>query len=100
MAAGVPVIASDLPSVREILTDGNEGRLVRPERPAELARAVRILLEYPERREEMGRNARLKIERSFTWTRATETLSMFYDSLLPEQSRASVQEEPGKAMVL
>ena len=54
MAAGVPVVASDLPAVREIMMDGTHGRLVRPERPADLARAIRLLIEYPEQRCTMG----------------------------------------------
>ena len=59
--------ASDLPSVREMISHGVEGCLVHPERPAELARAIRILLEYPERRKKMGRPARQKIAGQFTW---------------------------------
>ncbi len=55
LAAGVPVVASDLPPVREIVTDGVEGRLVAPDRPAELARAIRLLLHVPGLREEMAR---------------------------------------------
>ncbi len=54
MAAGVPVVASDLPAVRELLTDGEHGRLIAPDRPGELARAIRVLLDHPERRARMG----------------------------------------------
>ena len=60
MAAGVPVVASDLPAVRELLTDGEHGRLVAPDRPGELARAIRVLLDYPERRARMGRAAQAR----------------------------------------
>ena len=61
MAAGVPVVASDLPAVRELLTDGEHGRLVAPDRPGELARAIRVLLDHPEQRERMGaRGARTR----------------------------------------
>ena len=47
MAAGVPVVASDLPVTRELITDGVHGRLVAPDRPGELARAIRVLLDLP-----------------------------------------------------
>ncbi len=81
MAAGVPVVASDLPAVREILADGEHGRLVAPERPAELARAMRILLEYPDLRRTLGDEARRHVERHFTWDRALERLGHCYGAL-------------------
>ena len=80
MASGVPVVASDLPSVREIITGQGDGRLVRPDRPAELARAIRVLLEYPDHLRSMGEKARRRIEQNFTWTRCTARLSAFYRS--------------------
>ena len=50
MAHGVPVVASDLPAVREIVEADVNGVLVQPDRPADLARSMRLLLDYPERR--------------------------------------------------
>jgi glycosyltransferase involved in cell wall biosynthesis len=82
MAHGVPVVASDLPAVREIIDDRIEGRLVRTERPAELARTIRVLLEYPDELHAMGRRARHRIEHDFTWERATAQLAELYGSLL------------------
>jgi glycosyltransferase involved in cell wall biosynthesis len=67
MADGVAVVASDLPAVRELITDGHDGRLVPADRPANLARALRILLEYPELRERLGTNARTTVENRLTW---------------------------------
>ena len=58
MASGMPVVASDLPAVRELLADGEHGRLVAPDRPGELARAIRVLLDFPERRARLAANAR------------------------------------------
>ncbi len=81
MAAGVPVVASDLPSVREIMTDGEHGRLVSPDRPAELARVIRILIEYPELRRRMGEQARSHLERHYTWDRALAQLDVVYQGL-------------------
>ncbi|HVZ38979.1 MAG TPA: glycosyltransferase family 4 protein [Candidatus Kapabacteria bacterium] len=81
MAYGVPVVASDLPAVREIVEDGVHGRLVRPDRPPELARAIRVLLEYPERARAMGENGRERIAASFTWQRAAEALDERYGAM-------------------
>lgn len=81
LAYGVPVVASDLPAVREIVEDGVQGRLVRPDRPAELARAIRVLLEYPERAREMGTAGRERIAASFTWEHAAGALRRLYDGM-------------------
>ncbi|XRQ05612.1 glycosyltransferase family 4 protein [Actinomadura welshii] len=78
MAAGVPVVASDLPAVRELMADGEHGRLVPADRPAELARAVRILLEYPEEAAAMGRRGKRRIEEGLTWARSRARLAEVY----------------------
>lgn len=78
MAAGVPVVASDLPAVRELITDGVHGRLVPPDRPAELARAIRIVLEYPDKALQLADNARNRIADNFTWAHARARLSRVY----------------------
>jgi glycosyltransferase involved in cell wall biosynthesis len=82
MAAGVPVIASDLPVVREIITAGVDGWLVRPDRPAALARAIRVLLDYSEQRRVLGEAARRRIAEYYTWEHATERLAEVYRELL------------------
>jgi glycosyltransferase involved in cell wall biosynthesis len=45
MAAGVPVVASDLPALREVLRDGENAILVPPGDPEALARGIRRVLE-------------------------------------------------------
>lgn len=82
MASGVPVIASDLPSVREIMTDREHGRLIHPDREGELARTIRVLLQYPELLKEMGFKAKQKIERDFLWEKSISDLKNIYRQLL------------------
>lgn len=84
MAAGVPVIASDIPAVREIITDRVDGRLVRPDRPSELARVIRVSLEYPDTLRDMGERARARIAADFTWDKSVNQLKNLYTSLCPE----------------
>jgi glycosyltransferase involved in cell wall biosynthesis len=45
MAAGVPIVCSDIPSCREVLDKGRCGMLTPPQRPDLLADAIRRLLE-------------------------------------------------------
>lgn len=90
MAAGVPVVASDLPAVRELVTDGEHGRLVPADRPAELARAVRILLEYPEAAAALGARARRRIEDELTWARSRAALADVYAAMACRAIRPAI----------
>jgi glycosyltransferase involved in cell wall biosynthesis len=78
MAVGTPVVASDLPAVRELMADGEHGRLVAADRPAELARALRVLLEYPHVTQVMGERARQRIRDGLTWAESRSRLTEVY----------------------
>jgi glycosyltransferase involved in cell wall biosynthesis len=81
MMAGTPVVASDLPAVRELVEDRRHGVLVPPDRPAELARAIRVLAGDPERRTELGRAARERALERFTWDASNRALAALYAGL-------------------
>ncbi len=78
MACAIPVIASNLPVVREIIQHNQNGMLVRPGRPAELARAIRILSDYPELRKTLSENARQTIVEHFTWEKIEFDLAKMF----------------------
>lgn len=82
MASGTAVVASDVPPVRELIRDRENGWLVHPERPAELARALRILLEHPQLARQLGANARTTIAGHYTWERSTAALRGAYQRLV------------------
>jgi glycosyltransferase involved in cell wall biosynthesis len=84
MASGTAVVASNVAPVRELIQDRENGWLVHPERPAELARAIRILLEHPQLTKQLGANARRTIEDHYTWDRATGALRSAYLHLMKE----------------
>lgn len=81
MALATPVIASDMPVSREIISSEQIGKLIRPDRPAELARAVRIWLAYPEKVKEIGLNAQKHIAQNFNWLIKKQELLQVYRSL-------------------
>ena len=87
MASGTPVVASNLPAVRELVADGEHGRLVHPDRPGELARAIRVLLDYPDQLAAMGPAARERVAARFTWGASTGALQDVYNTLRPERDR-------------
>jgi glycosyltransferase involved in cell wall biosynthesis len=54
MTLGVPIVASHIGGIKELVTDGLEGRLVSPNDPGALRQAVTQLLASPSLREGMA----------------------------------------------
>lgn len=54
LASGLPVIATDVGGIREMVTPGVNGYLVPPRAPQDLARALRSLIDDPALRRRMG----------------------------------------------
>src|SRR5699024_11413598 len=69
MALGIPVVASDLPALRELLDDGNSGTLVPAEDPQALAEAVGVLMEDTALRRQQVKAAREQVLTTRTWER-------------------------------
>jgi glycosyltransferase involved in cell wall biosynthesis len=61
-ACGLPMITTDVPGCREIVTNGENGLLVPLKSPEGLANAIEILINAPEMRQKFGRNARKLVE--------------------------------------
>lgn len=69
MASGRPVVASDLPGVRQALASSGGGVVVPPEDPSALAENVSRLLSDPSLRDAMGRRAREYALAECTWAK-------------------------------
>ncbi|WP_427160522.1 glycosyltransferase family 4 protein [Aliinostoc sp. HNIBRCY26] len=81
MATGVPVIASDLPVVRELGEDGVDFLLVKPGSAKAIKDAVFRLYHEPELAIELASHARQRIITNYTWQQAGETLVSAYQEL-------------------
>lgn len=77
MAAGRPIVASDLPSIREILRDGVNALLVPPGDPIALASAIDRLLTDPELAARLARAA-LDDVPNYSWARRAELLEALF----------------------
>jgi glycosyltransferase involved in cell wall biosynthesis len=66
-AAGLPVIAADVPTLRRVITEWNCGLLVDPHSPRSIAEAILQLYQNVDLRLAFGRNARHAAERQFNW---------------------------------
>jgi glycosyltransferase involved in cell wall biosynthesis len=65
-SAGLPVIAGDIPPLREVVREGIDGLHVRNE-PRSIAAAVLALLGDPDRARRMGAAGRERLAREFSW---------------------------------
>lgn len=65
MARGIPVVAADTPSMREVIKDGVNGCLLPPEDPARLADTLSLILGDAERREGLGKMAAETVRQHF-----------------------------------
>jgi glycosyltransferase involved in cell wall biosynthesis len=65
MAAGLPVVASAVGGVPEVVRDGETGALVPPRDPVALAEAIRLLVADPALRQRFGDAGRRRVEREF-----------------------------------
>jgi colanic acid/amylovoran biosynthesis glycosyltransferase len=65
MATQLPVVATRITAIPELVEDGRHGLLVPPDRSDLLAAALTALARNPARRAEMGRAARAQIETGF-----------------------------------
>jgi glycosyltransferase involved in cell wall biosynthesis len=79
MASGLPVVSTDLPSVRAYL-GGGEAILVAGNDPAGLSRALLDLLGMPDRRRDMGRAARRQAG-SLAWPRIAAQYADLYEKM-------------------
>jgi glycosyltransferase involved in cell wall biosynthesis len=80
MAAGVPVVASDVAAVREVIDPPNGGVLVPPGDPAALADATLALLDDPVRSARVSASAR-ESARRFSWNNVASAHLAFLEAI-------------------
>ncbi len=89
MAAGVPIVASDIHGYKNVVQRNVTGLLVEPRNQRALAAALYALARDPELRHELGDAGRAKAP-EYSWSRVTERIVEYYHRVLAE--RASARE--------
>jgi glycosyltransferase involved in cell wall biosynthesis len=84
LMGGLPVIASDLPEIRRIVTMGDPpvGELFDPSSPESIAQALRSVLDDEDRLAARRMQARELAERHLNWQVEERKLLALYDQLL------------------
>ena len=83
LAAGAPIVASDLDAFRRVLDEGDAGELVPVEDPAALARALDELLADPARRRAMAKRGAALVRR-YDWPAIAEAVVGVYETVVGE----------------
>jgi glycosyltransferase involved in cell wall biosynthesis len=89
MALGLPIVASDVPAIREVVEDGRNATLVPLADPAALADAIEVMLDDADRRRSYGLRSRSIFEERFTLTPRMEEMVRLYDRVVGSSEASS-----------
>jgi glycosyltransferase involved in cell wall biosynthesis len=89
-AAGVPVAATTVGGIPEVITDGVSGLLVPPGQPAKLADGIERLLAEPRLRKSFGESAREVVRTRHTFARQSEQYQELFQRLAARPALVSV----------
>ena len=73
-----PVIGRDIPAVREVIGDGEDGLLLHGANAADLAAIILRLLDDEDLRARLGRAGQRKVERTYGWPRVVDRIEEAY----------------------
>ena len=78
----VPVVATNVGGIPELISDNNTGLLVPPENPEKLADAVNDLLSNPKKAKKLAINGNNFVKKNMTWDVMLPKFIQFYEDLL------------------
>jgi len=84
MAAGLPVVASSVGGIPELIEDGKTGWLVPPADLEALASCLRSVLRNSEQRRIIGGKAQARVRDHFSAAQMADNFARLYDELLAE----------------
>lgn len=82
MASGLPVVATNVGGVSELVVDGETGFFVPPRNPSLLAGKIKILIDNKSLRETMGIKGRARIKDNFTLEAMVKKTEELYKGLI------------------
>ena len=88
LAAQIPVVASDIPGCRDLITTNQTGLLFPPNRPDELAKQITKLAWDQELQKRLKQNGRQLIIEKFSATRMTEKYGELFFNLFSTQKKS------------
>jgi glycosyltransferase involved in cell wall biosynthesis len=92
-AMELPLVASGLGGVKDIVVDGSNGYYIGSREPKAFAEKIIYLADHPEKRFEMGRNARERVIEKFDWKRIVADFSDFLAQHLGTREKEIASED-------
>lgn len=86
MAIGLPVVATRVSAIPELVEDGVTGTLVEPENPSAMARAISHVLLHPKMHAKEVLGARARVEKDFNHKNCVKRLYQLLDSAIGEKA--------------
>lgn len=83
MGAGLPIVATDIPGTRELVSDGQHGLLVPGRNVDALSAAILRLLDAPEMAAQLGAAARARAQAQFSLAQTADAHLKLFESLTP-----------------
>ena len=82
MALGLPVVLSDFPFYRSIVSEANCALLVNPSDPVNIADAIQWIIKNPDASAAMGARGRQIVSQRYNWNTEAQKLIEFYKTIL------------------
>jgi glycosyltransferase involved in cell wall biosynthesis len=87
MAAGKPVVATNVGGIPEIMKDNIHGKLVEKRNPEQLSEALRFYVENPKTAKKTGEHNRKYVTENFSWTKTASETQHLYKTLIAARNR-------------
>jgi glycosyltransferase involved in cell wall biosynthesis len=88
MATGLPLIGTDVGGIPFIIEDKKTGIIIPPRDVDAIAKSIMMLAKNKSLRDKLGRNARKKVEKQFSWDIITDELvKIYYDVVTAKSAR-------------
>ncbi len=88
-SCGLPVVASWVGGIGEVVLDEVTGLLVPPNDPVMLADALERLLDDASLRAEMGANGRALVRKAYDWTKNADQMEALYHTVMEAQPHSA-----------
>lgn len=83
MAVGLPIIATNVGGIPDIIINKRNGYLVEPESPQEIAEKIQYLISNPQMRKIISKNNKIDIQK-YSWNNIVQTLEGIYSTIIKE----------------
>lgn len=87
MASGTPVIVSKTAGASEVIQDGQNGLLVDPMHPEQIAEKIKLLIDQPALRHQLAVNGRRFVEENLSWGKYANNMEKIFLDVLTERNQ-------------